>query len=524
MQLTAQISISLAAMAIWVVAGSTAMPHCSLDDEDCRDRLMHPEDLNTGPTLRAREGETSSEYWLNQGKDFVRTKLNTPLNTKKAKNVIMFLGDGMGLPTVAAARNLIGGEHAELSFEKFPHIGLAKTYSVDKIVPDSANTATAYLCGVKAIYGTIGVNGWVEREDCSTMLDERTHVTSIAQWAMDAGKSAGVVTTTRITHASPSGAYAHIAERDWEDDNEVIQSCGRDSGIEDIAHQLIHGQTGSKLKIMMGGGKRHFIDSSLYPAGQRTDGRNLIEEYKAQSGRNAYVETKDELSRLDFKQVDRVLGLFHDSHLEFHLQTNATSTQPTLEEMTRRTIEFLSQDENGYFVFIEGGRIDSAHHDNTPRMALDETVEFSKAIQAAREMTSEDDTLIVVTSDHSHAFSFGGYPYRGEDIFGKSPTVPNDRTPFMVLSYSNGPGQEKFYDAENDVRRDPTSLITGEPDDLFPATFPRDSETHGGEDVPVYALGPWSHLFTGVYEQNAIPHMMAYAMCVGSGLKACDTK
>ncbi|XP_061397475.1 membrane-bound alkaline phosphatase-like [Musca vetustissima] len=494
-----------------------------MDDEECRDRLMHP-DLPVDPNHKSRalDGEKESDYWLNQGKQFVETKIKTPLNTKKAKNVIMFLGDGMGLTTTAAARNLIGGEHAELSFEKFPHVGLAKTYAVDKIVPDSANTATAYLCGVKAMYGTLGVNGRVEREDCQTMLDKSTHVTSIAQWAIDAGKSAGVVTTTRVTHASPAGAYAHIAERDWENDFEVKQSCGRTSNIDDIALQLIHGETGSKFKIMMGGGKHHFVDSSLYSKGKRSDGRNLIEEYKAQNPRNAYVETKEELAKLNLKEVDRILGLFHDSHLEFRLDTDENATQPTLEEMTRRTIEFLSQDENGYFVFIEGGRIDSAHHDNTPRKALDETIEFSKAIQLAREMTNEEDTLIVVTADHSHAFTYGGYPYRGSDIFASSPTKPDDKTPMMVLGYSNGPGHTKFYDSKNGVRHDPTTLMTGKANDEYPATFPRDSETHGGEDVAVYASGPWSHLFTGVYEQNAIPHMMAYALCVGNGLKACD--
>uniref|UniRef100_A0A1I8N073 alkaline phosphatase n=1 Tax=Musca domestica TaxID=7370 RepID=A0A1I8N073_MUSDO len=500
------------------------LPSCAMEDEECRDRLMHP-DLPEDPRYHARavDGEKSSAYWLNQGKKFVETKTTTPLNKKKAKNVIMFLGDGMGLTTTAAARNLLGGEHSELSFEKFPHVGLAKTYAVDKIVSDSANTATAYLCGVKTLYGTLGVNGMVERGNCRAMLDKANHVSSIAQWAIDAGKSAGVVTTTRITHASPAGAYAHISERDWEDDTEVVKACGRDSGIDDIALQLIHGETGGKFKVMMGGGRRHFVDSSLQKKGKRSDGRNLIDEFKSQSPRNAYVETKEELANLNLQEVDRVLGLFHDSHFDFHLDTDVeSSTQPTLEEMTRRTIELLSQDDNGYFVFIEGGRIDSAHHDNTPRKALDETVEFSKAIQLAREMTSEDDTLIVVTADHSHAFSFNGYPYRGSDIFAASPTKPNDKIPMMVLSYSNGPGYEKFYDAVNGVRHDPTTLMKGQPNDVYPATFPRDSETHGGEDVAVYASGPWSHLFTGVYEQNAIPHMMAYALCVGKGLKACD--
>lgn len=94
----------------------------------------------------------------------------------------------------------------------------------------------------------------------------------------------------------------------------------------------------------------------------------------------------------------------------------------------------------------------------------------------------------------------------------------------MTLSYANGPSYEKFYNVEKHERRDPTTLIKGAPRDAFPSTIPLDSETHGGDDVAVFASGPWAHLFTGVYDQNTIPHMMAYASCVGNGLKACSTE
>ncbi|XP_030371539.1 membrane-bound alkaline phosphatase [Scaptodrosophila lebanonensis] len=502
-----------------------AAPKCEGEGnkEYCRDRLMHPdlpEPMRS--TIRAVEGEENNEYWRSQATEFVRAKLASQPNKNRAKNVIMFLGDGMGVTTTSATRNVIGGEEKELSFERFPYTGLSKTYSVDKIVPDSACTATAYLCGVKAQEGTIGVTGAVPRTDCKAMLDESTHVDSIAKWAIDAGKWAGLVTTTRVTHASPSGVYAHIAERDWENDVEVSSDCGQNSGVQDIAYQLINGEVGSKLKLIMGGGRKHFVDSTLSAEGKRADGLNLIEEFQQAGAGNVYVSTSDELEAVNLQETDRLLGLFNEDHLLYHLETNENTTQPTLEQMTRKAIEYMNQSDEGYFLFIEGGRIDQAHHMNKARMALDETVQFSNAIAAARELTDEEDTLIVVTADHSHVFSYGGYPYRGNDIFGTAPVTAKDGKPYMVLSYANGPSAANFYTAEELERVDPTTRVVGAHNDEFPAGVPLIDDTHGGDDVAVYASGPWSHLFTGVYEQNTIPHMMAYASCLGDGLTVCN--
>uniref|UniRef100_A0A1L8EB66 Alkaline phosphatase n=1 Tax=Haematobia irritans TaxID=7368 RepID=A0A1L8EB66_HAEIR len=516
--------LAIAIVILLALPNLEALPKCDRNDEDCRDRLMHPDLPEPKDSIKpALEGEDSNDYWRNLGKEFIAKKLASTFNKNKAKNVIMFLGDGMGLTTVSAARNLLGGEEQQLSFHDFPFTGLSKTYAVDKIVPDSACTATAYLCGVKAQEGTIGVNGDVEYGHCEKGKDTSKWVYSIGKWAQDVGKSTGVVTTTRITHASPSGVYAHIAHRDWENDEEINQACGANSGNEDIAYQLINGEVGSKLDFVMGGGKKHFIDSRLYENGQRKDGLNLVEQYLNQEGsRNLYVETRDQLMSANLDQYDRVFGLYQDDHMLYHLETNETTNQPTLEEMTRKAIEFLSRNDQGYFIFIEGGRIDLAHHQNYARMALDETVEFSKAIAAAKEMTNEEDTLIVVTADHSHAFTYNGYPYRHSDIFGQAPATPDDNKPYMSVSYANGPSYEKFFDTETAERVDPTTQITGDRYDRFPSAWPLEDETHGGEDVGVYASGPWSHLFTGVYEQNTIPHMMGYASCLGSGLNMCS--
>lgn len=389
-----------------------AAPECKRNSEYCQDRAMHPdmEEPKQKEQQPRLAGEENSAYWRDQGVQFIKQKLSEQANVGKAKNVIMFLGDGMGVTTTSAARNLLGGEEKSLSFDHFPYTGLSKTYAVDLTVPDSACTATAYLCGVKGQEGTIGVTGAVPRTDCTAKLDESTNVDSIAKWAMDAGKWAGLVTTTRVTHASPAGVYAHIAERDWESDTDVADDCGQNSGVEDIAYQLIKGEVGSKLKLILGGGRKNFVDKTLADWGKRSDGLDLIEEFQMESAGNAYVTSAEELMALDVTKPERVMGLFQNDHLLYHLQDlEQVSGQPTLEQMTRKAIEYMSQNEQGYFLFIEGGRIDHAHHDNYARMALDETIEFSKAIAAARELTSEEDTLLVITADHSHAFTYSGY-------------------------------------------------------------------------------------------------------------------
>ncbi|XP_045500789.1 membrane-bound alkaline phosphatase-like [Colias croceus] len=163
----------------------------------------------------------------------------------------------MSVPTLAAARTLLGqrdhrtGEEAQLSFENFPTVGLAKTYCVDAQIADSACTATSYLCGVKTNLGTIGVTAAVPRGDCPSSADSATHVESIAAWALADGRDAGIVTTTRVTHASPAGAYAHVANRDWESDVDVLNDSHDPGSCPDIAYQLIHSYPGNEFKVQL---------------------------------------------------------------------------------------------------------------------------------------------------------------------------------------------------------------------------------------------------------------------------------
>lgn len=493
---------------------------------------------------QAEISEEDSNYWQQIGLSELKYKLNKPLIKGEAKNVIMFLGDGMSLTTITSARIYQGqaknlplgaakGEQAHLAFENFPFTGLSKTYCVDQQTADSACSATAYLSGVKTNFGTIGVTSKITRKNCEGMKNPEYFTTSILKWAQDFGKATGVVTTTRVTHASPAGTYAHTTERDWECDADIKKDAGRiGSGCKDIAYQLIKDEPGRKIKVIYGGGRAKFLpvsskDDAGHP-GERADGVDLIKEWlldktNKTNRRAKFIQTREQLMGLDTQGTDYVLGLFGHDHLKYNLIK--PETQPTIAEMTRSAIEILSKEPKGYFLFVEGGLIDWAHHLNTAEYALDETVEMARAVQVAVNMTREKDTLIVVTSDHSHTMTMSGYSKRNHDILGQSDQKDRNKNPYPTLSYANGPGFRipVFNETKNACEMSKPTLEEGFGTNnsfVYPALVPLADETHGGEDVLVFARGPWSHLFTGAYEQNFIPVAMGFASRVGPNSKA----
>lgn len=367
----------------------------------------------SGPQGRKwhRTPELKADYWTKMAKNIVKNQKDTE-NKRKAKNVIMFLGDGMGIQTVTAARMLLGDENQKLAFEKFRHSGLSKTYCVTSQIADSACTATAYLTGVKTNDGMVGINAKVPYGDCVGTNDESAYTYSIAKWAQVAGKSTGLVTTTRVTHASPAGVYAHSAHRDWESDFSLSAHCDP-STVKDIAQQLVRGDVGSNLNVILGGGRREFMNNTVRDAqgvqGLRRDGRDLLSEWLNDGKRRKQlVKTRAQLQSVDTSRTDYLMGLFAGSDLKFFLEGD--KTQPTLWEMTKKALEVLRKNKNGFFLFVEGGRIDHGHHGNQAKLALTEAVQFSEAIEKTREMFSEKDTLIVTTADHSHVMSISGYP------------------------------------------------------------------------------------------------------------------
>jgi alkaline phosphatase len=237
--------------------------------------------------------ERTKEFWVNQGQNVLNEKVNSKLNLNKAKNLIIFIGDGMGISTQMAARAYKGDERNELSFEKFPFSGLSKTYCINYQVPDSACTATAIFSGIKNNHNVLSLSGEVDIRNCTAQRDNSTHIDTIFKYAQDNGRSTGFVTTTRITHATPAATYARAAFREWESNANTPEGC------EDIAHQLIHGEVGSKLDVAMGGGRGHFIPNTVVAdnqRGYRTDNRNLINEFnliqRIKGTRSAFVQNR----------------------------------------------------------------------------------------------------------------------------------------------------------------------------------------------------------------------------------------
>jgi alkaline phosphatase len=176
-------------------------------------------------------------------------------------------------------------------------------------------------------------------------------------------------------------------------------------------------------------------------------------------------------------------------------------------------------------LLVEGGRIDHAHHDGNAYRALTDTIALSEAVAAADAMTSADDTLIVVTADHSHTLTFVGYPARGNPILGKVSGSGEDGhagarsldahgLPYTTLTYANGPGYRAAPAQASqpaDRRPDLTQVDTQAPDFRQEATVPLGSETHGGDDVGIWARGPGSEAVRGSLEQNAIFHVLLQA-------------
>lgn len=468
-----------------------------------------------------------------------------------AKNVILFVGDGMGISTVTAARILEGqlngktGEEHQLSFEHFPFAGLAKTYNVDAQTPDSAGTMTAMMSGVKTDAGVIGVSEAIERGDCSTVAGHEL-VTAL-ELAEIAGKSTGVISTARITHATPAATYAKSADRNWEDISDMPAEAIA-AGCKDIADQLVNfedylearidGINVNGIDVIMGGGRRHFLpkdaafnsgDEVSSVEGDRTDSRDLTAEWKAKYSDGVYVMDQAGFDAVDAANTTHLFGLFNESHMQYEAdRKNDIAGEPSLTEMTAKAIDVLDNNDDGFFLMVESGRIDHGHHAGSAYNALTDTIEFSKAVEKAVEMTNMSETLIIVTADHGHVFTIAGYPKRGNPILGKvvtvgsdSPALAADGMPYTTLGYTNGNGFRNL-GAETDAdkgyglalaagRQDITAVETTSAGYHQEALVPLGSETHSGEDVGIYAKGPGALLLNGTNEQSVIYHVMDFA-------------
>lgn len=476
----------------------------------------------------AQDVRQAENEWFTAADAAIKARLARQPNTSRAKNIILFVSDGNGVGTNYAVRLFQGqklgkfGDEHVLSYEAMPHLALVKTYNVNAQTPDSAGTSTAMNAGVKTNVGVIGVDSSVNRGDCSAV--EAGKLTTIGTLANAAGKAVGYISTARITHATPASGYAHSADRNWEDDSKLPDGCNQ----KDIARQLIDKMVAGDVDLAMGGGRRHFLPADTQDEegknGRRGDGADLIAEAKSAGIQYAWND-------LSFAKLSRsgragVLGLFESSHMKYE---HDRAGEPSLSEMTAFAIESLSHGQEGYFLLVEAGRVDHANHRGNLHRTVTDGVAFADAVATALKMTDARDTLIVVTADHEHSIAFNGYCGRGSPITGlcykvnqegvrhlDEPNLGDDKKPYTVAGFLNGPGsvlKESGQGVFVGERPALTNDDATDPDYLQQALIPlQRSETHSGEDVAVYAQGPWAHLLDGTIEQNMIFHVMRHAM------------
>ena len=421
-----------------------------------------------------------------------------------AKNVILFIGDGMGPSVLTATRLYKVGEEGDLEMMKLPRSARIKTFSHDAQTTDSAPSMAAYTTGVKmnneviamssdtqAVAPAKDINGNKGINNCTG--DNGTPVPTILELAKAAGKSVGAVTTTELTHATPAATYSHI--------------CHRDAAYA-IAEQAVPGGAGFNaalgdgVDVLMGGGANHWTPYSASNKGGRADGRDLTAELSAQGYQ--YVTTQSDLAKIE---SGKVLGLFSaKSHLDYELDRvakGAANTQPSLSEMTAKAIDLLSQNSQGYFLMVEGGRIDHALHATNAKRSLTDAVALDEAVKTALGKVDLADTLIVVTADHDHTMTINGYAAKGNPVLdlvknGDGSTQHDvDGKPFTTLVFGNGPNRA-------DVRPTLTSDQVMADDYLQETGVKLGSETHGGGDVMLFADGAGSGRFKGTLDNTLV--------------------
>lgn len=303
-----------------------------------------------------------------------QTKAAVPAKAQ-SKNLIVLIGDGMGPAQVSAARyyQQYTKGISQLNIDPY-YVGQSTTYAdrgedgdkiVSGIVTDSASAGTAFATGHKTYNAAISVSN----EDISKPF------ASIIEAAEVTGKATGLVTTARITHATPAVYASHVRSRDNES---AIASQYLDSGVD----------------VLMGGGKQFFVTKD--EKGKRSD-KNILADFQAKG--YSLVENTASLNALSAKTTTKVLGLFGNSHVAY--VPDRTSEIPSLSAMTKKAIDILSKDKDGFVMMIEGGRIDHAGHANDLPTTVQEVLDFDAAFKAAIEFARKDgNTSVVVSADH----------------------------------------------------------------------------------------------------------------------------
>ena len=420
------------------------------------------------------------------------------------KNVILFVGDGMGLTTTSAARiheaqnKDRDWQENTLSFEELPHVALIRPHTIDAQIPDSAGTMSAIMTGVKTRSGVISVGPKYARGDCKSVFEDPPE--TLMEFAHLKGLSTGLVTTSRITDATPAAAYAHSPDRTWENDARTPKSA-LSKGCGDLASRLISFGDGGGIDLVLGGGRTSFLPKDVPDPerpefmGERLDDKDLILEWLKARSKRKYVWNLEQFNALSSNQDGQILGLFEPATMLFNEERiRGGGDEPSLTKMTTFAINFLqasSSDQPGYFLIIESARIDHGNHFKNPYLALTETVEFSNAIRAAMKLVNLNETLVLVTSDHSSSLAFTGYPEAN------MPVLASLSYPSFTFMAGDGFQQDHMQQEQDDpLAYDPEVQVA----------------PHAGEDVAAYAAGYLSERIRGTLEQHLLNDIIKSAL------------
>jgi alkaline phosphatase/streptomycin-6-phosphatase len=422
-------------------------------------------------------------------------KLQSQIRAGRAKNIILFIGDGMGDSEITAARNYQAGASGRLALDTLPFTGSVTTYALQETDPskpdyvtDSAAGGTAWATGQKTSNGRISMSAKADRP-----------LKTILELAKEAGYRTGNISTAELTDATPAVLGAHVNSRrcqgpaDMKDCEKYRKAAG---GPGSIAEQLVD----HKIDVLLGGGKQRFeqiID------GGPDEGKRVIDSAEAQGYK--VVTTSAELSQIHLEPQQRLLGLFNAGNMSMEWTGEPAiiypgsgpqkckefarpAAEPAVFSMMLKAIQLLQTDDQnpaGFFLQVEGAQIDKRAHTAQPCEQIGETIAFDNAIKLALDWAAEHpDTLIIVTADHGHSTQIVPEPKQDDHSAGLMSTLITADKANMTLLY-----------ATNSV-----------------CCAAQHSMEHTGTQVRIAAQGPQAFRLLGVHDMSEVFHLMAQAM------------
>ncbi|MGU3473629.1 alkaline phosphatase [Paenibacillus sp. D51F] len=462
---------------------------------------------------------------------------------KKAKNIILFVGDGMSQPSITIARAMSKGltegkYNGLMEMDKLEQRAVVTTSGMDSIVTDSANSASAYNTGHKSAVNALGVYP----DNTESSLDDPQVETLAEMLKRTRGMSVGIVTTSEIEDATPAAVVSHTRRR---------------ADKPEIADMLLKLQP----EVVMGGGSAYFLPKSV-AGSKRKDENDLISGFEKAGYK--FVESASGLKSSG--TPSKLLGLFHTGDMNVYYDRSTKNTaalksftdQPNLWDMTKKAIEVLSKNENGFFLMVEGASIDKQLHTMDWERSAYDTIEMDKAIgEARRYADASGDTLVLATADHAHSASIAGTYWEGDGKTGREAVRTYEQSKFPTYTDSDKDGFPDTPDVDRKLAvvfgatpdyyedykfssvpqapavlsgdayiANPGTLANPDAPDkdkyLHTGTLPKSEsvEVHSADDVTLMAHGPGSDYFKGTLDNTEVFFGMAQAL----GLKLDGSK